>query len=209
MGFCMFANVAVAIAHARATLGIGRVAVVDWDVHHGNGTSEIFDADPSVLFCSIHESPLYPGTGAAGDVGSGPGTGLTVNLPVPGGSGDAVFGSLVEHVAAPIARAYAPELILVSAGFDAHADDPLSSCTMTEAGYAGLARSVRRLGVELGAPVGVVLEGGYALGALARSIVATLEALAGALGPEADALLADHPLADRARDRLRPYWPSL
>ena len=107
MGFCFFNNVAVAAAHARAAHGVERVLILDWDVHHGNGTNDIFHADPSVLFCSIHEWPLYPGTGPAEDVGSGAGEGFTVNLPVPGGSGDAVHGSLVEHVVAPLIRGVA------------------------------------------------------------------------------------------------------
>ena len=127
MGFCFFNNVAVAAAHARAAHGAERVLILDWDVHHGNGTNDIFHADPSVLFFSIHEWPLYPGTGPAEDAGSGAGEGFTVNLPVPGGSGDEVHGSLVEHVVAPLMRAWEPQLVLVSAGFDAHRADPLAS----------------------------------------------------------------------------------
>ena len=102
MGFCFFNNVAVAAAHARAAHGVERVLILDWDVHHGNGTNDIFHAEPDVVFVSIHESPLYPGTGPARDVGSGAGVGRTVNLPVPGGSGDGVFAGLVEHLVAPL-----------------------------------------------------------------------------------------------------------
>ena len=146
MGFCFFNNVAVAAAHARAAHGAERVLIVDWDVHHGNGTNDIFHADPSVLFCSIHEWPLYPGTGPAGDAGSGAGVGYTVNLPVPAGSGDDVHGSLVEHVVAPLCVAYAPQLVLVSAGFDAHRADPLASLRLSDAVMrakpASLSRSV-------------------------------------------------------------------
>ena len=207
MGFCLLNNVAIAARHARDAHGLERILVLDWDVHHGNGTAEIFDRDAGVLVCPIHESPLYPGTGAAGDVGSGPGAGLTVNLPVPGGSGDDAFGSLVEHVAAPIASAYRPQLILVSAGFDAHVDDPLASCTVTEAGFAAMAASVRDVAAVLEAPVGIVLEGGYALDALAGSLIATLATVAG--DESAEALSVEHPLAARARQRLAAYWPTL
>ena len=207
MGFCLLNNIAIAARYARDAHGLDRVMVLDWDVHHGNGTGEIFDDDAGVLFCSIHESPLYPGTGSAGDVGSGAGAGLTVNLPVPGGSGDAAFRSLVEHVAVPILGAYRPQLILVSAGFDAHADDPLATCRVTEAGFAAMAAAVRDAAATLGAPVGIVLEGGYALNALAGSLVATLESVAG--GTPAEPLATEHPLAARARERLTTYWPVL
>jgi len=207
MGFCLFNNVAVAAQHARDVHGIERVAIFDFDVHHGNGTNDIFHADPQVLFLSIHESPLYPGTGPASDVGSGPGEGYTVNLPVPGGSGDEVFCSLVEHVVAPVVAEFAPGLVLVSAGFDAHVDDPLAGCRVTDAGFAAMATSMRRTANGLGAPLGIVLEGGYALGALSRSFVATLEAVgAGVAAPGEVAL---DPLAGAARERLAGRWASL
>src|SRR5207247_6273426 len=128
--------------------GAHRVLILDWDVHHGNGTNDIFHATAEVLFVSVHESPLYPGTGPAGDVGSGEGEGFTVNLPVPAGSGDETFCSLVEHVAVPLALAYEPQLVLVSAGFDAHIADPLAGCRVTEHGYAAMAGSARRLAEE-------------------------------------------------------------
>ncbi len=207
MGFCFFNNVAVAAAHARAAHGLERVLILDWDVHHGNGTNDIFHADPSVLFVSIHESPLYPGTGPASDVGSGAGAGFTVNLPVPGGSGDAVYGSLVEHVAVPLIRGWAPELVLISAGFDAHAADPLATCTVSDAGFAGMAASLRRASAEVGAPLGLVLEGGYSVEALAASMAAVVPVLAAA-EPAAAPDLAVHPLARAAAERLERYWPA-
>jgi acetoin utilization deacetylase AcuC-like enzyme len=182
--------------------------VLDWDVHHGNGTNDIFHASDQVLFVSIHQSPLWPGTGAADDVGTGAGEGYTVNLPVPPGSGDAEFASLVEHVAVPLAEAFAPQLILVSAGYDAHRDDPLGGCAVTEAGFAQMARSVRRVGAALGAPVGCVLEGGYAPAALARSVAVTLEALLGAPDPEPVSGVAPA-AALGARSRLARWWPAL
>jgi acetoin utilization deacetylase AcuC-like enzyme len=208
MGFCLFNNVAVAARHALDAHGLERILVLDWDVHHGNGTADIFEATDEVLFVSIHEWPLYPGTGAASEVGSGPGEGYTVNLPVPGGSGDEVWCSLVEHVAVALARAYDPQLVLVSAGYDAHADDPLADCRVTDRGYAAMTGSVRRLAEELGVPFGFVLEGGYELGALAGSVAATLEtATAAAQAPPAPA--QTHPLAERARALLAPRWPAL
>jgi acetoin utilization deacetylase AcuC-like enzyme len=177
MGFCLFNNVAVAARRARDEHGVRRLLILDWDVHHGNGTQDVFYETAEVLFCSIHQWPLYPGTGAARETGSGAGAGYTLNLPVPAGADDAMFTSLVEHVLAPAAREYGAQLVLISAGFDAHVDDPLASCRVTDAGYATMAGSVRALAEELEAPVGVVLEGGYELGALSRGMEATLEAL--------------------------------
>jgi acetoin utilization deacetylase AcuC-like enzyme len=208
MGFCLFNNVAVAAAHALSS-GASRVLIADWDVHHGNGTNDIFHARDDVLFCSIHQWPLYPGTGRETDVGEGLGEGYTVNLPVPGGSGDAVFVSLLEHVVRPLARAYSPDLVLLSAGYDAHADDPLAGCVVTDAGYRAMSASVRAMADELGVPLGIVLEGGYDLGALARSLVITLETV-GAEQALAVPDVAPHALATLARERLaRQHWPSL
>jgi acetoin utilization deacetylase AcuC-like enzyme len=205
MGFCLFNNVAVAAAHARSSHDVERVLVLDWDVHHGNGTNDIFHASPAVLFCSIHQSPLYPGTGPAGDVGSGEGMGYTLNMPVPPGSGDEVFCSLVEHVVVPLARAYEPQLVLISAGFDAHADDPLADCRVTDAGYARMAGAIALCARELSAPCGLVLEGGYALAALARGVAAALSALA---SPQAHGDLPVAPHARAARERLAAHWPA-
>ncbi|MGI8428450.1 MAG: histone deacetylase family protein [Solirubrobacteraceae bacterium] len=212
MGFCLFNNIAIAARYALAARGLQRVMILDWDVHHGNGTNDIFHASDQVLFVSIHQSPLYPGTGRASDVGSGDGTGFTVNLPVPPGSDDVVYRSLVDHVAVPLALAFAPQLVLISAGYDAHRDDPLAECRVSEEGYATMARSVRRVCDELRAPVGGVLEGGYALDPLGRSVAATLEGLA--VGDEAlvmpgagedDAV----PVAREAIERLTEWWPTL
>src|SRR4051794_10730029 len=163
MGFCLFDNVAIGAQHALGEHGCKRVMIVDWDVHHGNGTNAIFHDRDDVLFCSIHESPLYPGTGPASDVGHGAGEGFTVNMPVPGGSGDDVFLAHLEHVVAPLARSFAPDLLLVSAGYDAHADDPLASCVVSDDGYAGMAALLRATADELGIALGIVLEGGYDL----------------------------------------------
>jgi acetoin utilization deacetylase AcuC-like enzyme len=209
MGFCLFNSVAVAARRALdGGFGVSRVLVLDWDVHHGNGTNDIFHATDEVLFASIHESPLYPGTGPASDVGRGAGEGYTVNLPVPGGSGDETFLSLVAHVVAPLARAYAPGLVLVSAGFDAHVDDPLAGCRVTDAGFAAMAAEMRALAAELGVPCGLVLEGGYDLGALARSLCDVLDVFSRDDAPARPDVPVD-PLAARARQRLAGYWPTL
>ena len=207
MGFCLFNNVAVAAQHAIGVRGLDRVMVLDWDVHHGNGTNDIFHASDQVLFVSIHQSPLYPGTGPARDAGSGPGEGYTVNLPVPATSDDALYLSLVRHVVEPLALVYEPQLLLISAGYDAHRDDPLAECHVTEAGFAAMTAAVRRLAATLGVPLGCVLEGGYALGPLARSVAATLAALTGE--PGAEEPVGEAPLAREARSRLSRWWPAL
>jgi acetoin utilization deacetylase AcuC-like enzyme len=208
MGFCLFNNVAVGAAHAIGAHGAQRVMIFDWDVHHGNGTNAIFHERDDVLFCSIHQSPLYPGSGPASDAGGGAGEGYTVNMPVPGGSGDAVFLSHVEHVVRPLARRYAPDLLLLSAGYDAHAEDPLAGCRVTDAGFAGMAALMRATADELGIGLGLVLEGGYDLSALSRSVVVTLEALGAADAPALSQVPLD-PLALRAQERLATYWPAL
>ena len=206
MGFCLFANAAVAARHALDSLGVERVFVLDWDVHHGNGTNDIFHSERAVLFASIHQSPLYPGTGPLSDAGSGEGEGYTINLPVPPGSGEDTWLALVEHVVVPAARAFEPQLILVSAGFDAHRDDPLASCLLEADSFAQMALWVRALGEELGAPVGGVLEGGYDLTGLAKSTAAALEAFARGgepRGAEPDAVTA------RSLEQVGRYWPAV
>jgi acetoin utilization deacetylase AcuC-like enzyme len=205
MGFCLFNNVAVAAAHALESLGLERVLVLDWDVHHGNGTQAIFYDSAQVLYTSVHQSPLYPGTGAATDLGSGDGEGYTVNMPVPPGSGPDEFLSLVQQIVVPIAREWRPQLLCISAGYDAHRDDPLANCELDDPAYGDMAASMRDLAEELDAPLLVCLEGGYALGALSRSVVATLEALTSERAPrEAPAQPA---LA--YRDRLGRFWGSI
>ena len=177
MGFCLFNNIAVAARYALDARRLERVMIIDWDVHHGNSTNDIFHPSRQVLFVSIHQSPLFPFTGQASDVGEGEGAGFTVNLPVPAGAGDQVWVSLIEHVVVSLAYAFEPQLVLISAGYDAHRDDPLADCAVTEEGFAAMTRAIARVGASLAAPVGAVLEGGYALGALGRSVAATLQAL--------------------------------
>jgi acetoin utilization deacetylase AcuC-like enzyme len=208
MGFCLFNNVAVGAAAALAR-GTERVLVVDWDVHHGNGTQEIFYRDPRVLYVSTHAYPFYPGTGAAEEVGEGPGRGFTVNLPLPAGCGDGEYAPLYREVVEPLARAFAPEIVLVSVGFDPHTLDPLAGMNVTERGFATLARSC--LEAAEGARGCVfVLEGGYALPALAASGAAVLQVLLGADGGEAVAPSeAGSRLAALYRQALSPLWPTL
>ncbi len=175
MGFCLLNNVAVAAAHARAR-GVARVAIVDFDVHHGNGTQEIFYADPSVLYLSLHQSPLYPGTGACAERGLGDGHGYNLNIPLSAGADDAVYSAAVERIVAPVLESFQPGLVLFSAGFDAHARDPLAQMQMTDAGFRALLRRALAA-LAPGVGVGLVLEGGYDLQALGQSLGASLEGL--------------------------------
>jgi len=172
MGFCLFNNVAVAAAAAVAR-GLSRVAVVDIDVHHGNGTQWMFYADPKVLYVSTHQFPFYPGTGAAEEVGSGAGKGFTFNVPLAAGATDADYAAAYRTVAGVLEN-YAPELLLVSAGFDAHADDPLASMRMSAAGYAAVVRSLADAAARIGCPMALVTEGGYDLDALRACLDACL-----------------------------------
>jgi len=204
MGFCLFDNVAVAAAVALESLGAERVFVLDWDVHHGNGTAEAFRHRADVLFVSIHQQGLYPGTGLLNDLGSGAGEGYTINLPVPSGSGEEIWLSLLEHIVVPVATAYKPDLILVSAGFDAHRLDPLAGCALETESFAQMACQVRDLAASLGVPLGAVLEGGYHQGALVDSLLATLPALAGE--GESVSAAPDPILTSRAATYVTPYW---
>ena len=175
MGFCLFNNVAVAAAAAIAG-GLSRVAIVDIDVHHGNGTQWMFYDDPRVLYVSTHQFPFYPGTGAADEIGTGEGKGFTLNIPLPAGARDADYAAAYETVAARL-KEYAPELLLISAGFDAHADDPLASMRVTTAGYAAIVRTLKDAAARIPCPIALVTEGGYDLDALGACLEASFEVL--------------------------------
>ncbi len=184
MGFCLFNNIAIAAAHARAALGCQRVLIVDWDVHHGNGTQHAFYDRSDVLYFSTHRSPFYPGTGGADEVGAGEGAGHTVNVPLGARCGDAEYAAIFDELLGPVADAYRPDLLLVSAGFDAHRDDPLGGMGVTAEGFAALCGRVRGITQRhAGDRLVLILEGGYDLGALAESVHACVEVLAGATCP--------------------------
>lgn len=204
MGFCLFNNVAIAAEYAIRELGVRRVFVLDWDVHHGNGTAEAFRRRSDVLFVSIHQSGLYPGTGPLGDVGSGEGEGYTINLPVPAGSEEDLWLSLLEHIVLPAASAFEPELVLLSAGFDAHRADPLAGVRLETDSFAEMTRHVRDMARSVGAPLGAVLEGGYEPAILGECVIATLQAL-GDAQPATQA--APEPLlTSRAAAQIGRYW---
>ncbi len=173
MGFCFFNNIALAARYLQKQHGLTRVAIVDWDVHHGNGTQHLFETDPTVLYISIHQDPytLYPGTGKAGEIGRGAGEGATLNVPMPPGSTDADYLRALETLILPKLQAFAPEFLLISAGFDAHADDPLAGILLTEQGYRDMGARLAALAQEAcQGRIITVLEGGYNLSVLAACV---------------------------------------
>jgi acetoin utilization deacetylase AcuC-like enzyme len=204
MGFCLFNNVAIAAELAIQELGVRRVMIVDWDVHHGNGTAEIFRKRADVLFASIHQAGLFPGTGALSDAGSGEGLGYTVNIPVPSGADEEVWLSVLEHVIVPVGLEFAPQLVLISAGFDAHEADPLGGCLLDAQSFAEMARHVRELADRFDAPIGAVLEGGYDPVALAGSVLATVRALDGE--GDADSIAPDPLVTSRVASHVGHFW---
>ncbi len=177
-GFCLLNNVGVAAMALRAAGLAQRIAIVDWDVHHGDGTQAIFDADRDLCYASTHQSPFYPGSGAATERGTGPGLGTMHNVPLSAGSGDDPFIAAWTTVLLPAVEAFAPEAILVSAGYDAHRDDPLAELEVTEVGYRLVAEGLGQLARRLGLPgVGLTLEGGYDLAALRASTAASVQGI--------------------------------
>jgi acetoin utilization deacetylase AcuC-like enzyme len=216
MGFCLFNNVAIGAMFARRILGLDRILIVDWDVHHGNGTQHSFENDPSVLFFSIHQYPLYPGTGLFTEIGIGKGEGFTMNLPLPKGYGDGEYTAIFEMLLKPVAREFHPDMILVSAGFDAHFSDPLGGMRLSSAGYAALTRLLMEIAAACcSGKLVLTLEGGYHLGALEASIRSVLLELSGSSHTDVrqTAEVLDSRKLDYAVSRFthvhRPYWRSL
>jgi acetoin utilization deacetylase AcuC-like enzyme len=213
MGFCLLNNIAIAAAALRAEEGLERIAILDWDVHHGNGTQHLFEADRDLLFISLHQFPFYPGTGGLGERGAGTGVGATVNLPLPAGCGDAEYGTALDSIVAPVLREFRPELILVSAGFDAHARDPLAGMQVSSDGFGRMAASVRAVAEQVcDGRLLLVLEGGYDLEALGESVSAVVQALSitkpreersPTPGPSAQALV------EKFRQVHGEHWPSV
>jgi acetoin utilization deacetylase AcuC-like enzyme len=215
MGFCLFNNIAVAAAHARAK-GIDRVAIVDYDVHHGNGTQWSFYDDPSVLFISSHQYPYYPGTGAAAETGTGRGAGFTINLPMAAGGTDADYELAYSAIAFPVLRQFRPELILMSAGFDALEDDPLGGMRLSADGFARLTATICDIANECsGGRVIAITEGGYDLGGLAsclRAVIPVLDDSRGQRGPgpahnvHAQSAPRGRATVDTVLPQARKYW---
>lgn len=180
MGFCLFNNLAVGVRHAQAAHGIKRVLAVDWDLHHGNGTQHSFENDSSVLYFSTHQYPYYPGSGASEEIGKGSGEGFTVNVPLSSGKGNGEYAAVFDRILKPIALEFDPELILVSAGFDIHANDPLGGMRVTSHGFARLTRRLMDIADACcRGRVVMTLEGGYDLDGLSSSVKAVIREMAG------------------------------
>ena len=207
MGFCLFNNVAIA-ARTLLARGMERVAIVDWDVHHGNGTQAAFYDEPRVLFCSLHQWPLYPGSGWFNECGDGEGEGFTVNLPLPVGCRDGDYVQALEQVVEPIVEQFAPQAILVSAGFDPHADEPLASLQLSENGFAALALRLLALAQRRAeGRLALVLEGGYDRPATNRSVAAVLAAISSEQAPAVTASAgAAQAAIERAREVQGRFW---
>ncbi len=215
MGYCIFNNVAVGAMYARMVLGLLRVLIVDFDVHHGNGTCHIFERDPAVLFFSIHQSPLFPGTGLFTETGRGPGEGYSINIPLSKGYGEAEFTAIFMQILKPVAGEFKPDLILVSAGFDIHESDPLGKMKVTSRGFGPITASIMDIAKENQAMLVFVLEGGYHIQALAKSVETMLQVLSGTLMPEYPevAAAADpkkmNPVMLRCRHVHGEFWKEM
>ncbi|HSO19967.1 MAG TPA: histone deacetylase [Desulfosarcina sp.] len=216
MGYCIFNNVAVGAMAARSRMGLNRVMVVDWDLHHGNGTQHVFERDPSVFFFSPHQFPHDPGTGHFTETGLGPGEGTTMNVPLIRGLGDAEFTAIYRRLLIPVALGFRPDLILVSAGFDIHADDPLGGMRVTPEGFAGLTRLVLEVARQIcRGRVVFCLEGGYHPGALTESVTAMIDELTDRTRTDVDAMASRaegsrlDALLERCIHTQRRFWKEL
>lgn len=212
MGFCIFNNVAIAAKYAQKAHGIERVLIVDWDLHHGNGTQWAFYSDPAVLYFSTHQYPYYPGTGAINECGTGKGEGFNINVPLPAGMGDGDYAEIFKRVLAPVADEFRPEFIIVSAGFDAHKDDPLGGMELTEEGYGLMTQLLMELSDRHAhSRLLLVLEGGYNLEGLKNSVAEVLSALQGKQYPVDNIKPQDKVLEiiDRVIKFNKRYWKNL
>jgi acetoin utilization deacetylase AcuC-like enzyme len=206
MGFCLLNNVAIAAEHLRRVHGLSRIAIVDWDLHHGNGTEAIFYDDPGVLYVSLHQYPYYPGTGAATDVGAGEGLGYNINVPFSAGVGDEGYALAFSEIVEPALRQFDPEFVLVSAGFDCHHRDPLGGMRVSERGFVEMSRRLLAVAEDhSGGRLAAVLEGGYDLDAIRSSTEVVLDELCRPTPSPAEALPHSAAL-DRLKEILRPFW---
>jgi acetoin utilization deacetylase AcuC-like enzyme len=207
MGFCLFNSVAIGAQYLREKFGLKRVLVLDWDLHHGNGTQHSFYDDPGVLYVSTHQYPYYPGTGAAEEVGRGQGEGHTVNLPLPAGRGDTEYQELFQGIIDPICRQFDPEFVLISAGFDAHTRDPLGGMEVTEEGFGSMARILLRVARDHAQDrCAAILEGGYDLEGLQKSVVRVLDEMGGETLTQALPQIEPRGLLPRVKAVQRQYW---
>ncbi len=216
MGFCIYNNIALAAAYARRQLGYKKILIIDWDVHHGNGTQDIFYDDPGVLFISLHQYPWWPyETGWFTEDGTGEGKGFNLNIPLPGGTGDSGYLAAWDRIVMPVSLEYKPDIILISAGYDAHQKDPMSGQQVTSTGFGLLAERLRILSEMTGAKSACFLEGGYDTGALAESVIGTLSALSKSSEPDLKPVTGNqspHEFEERlssVRKHFSQYWPSL
>ena len=218
MGFCLFNNVAIGAKHALEDKKLNRILIVDWDLHHGNGTQHSFYSDNRVIYFSTHQYPYYPGTGSLQEIGEGKGEGYTINVPLSTGNGDEEYANIFRHILIPIGRSFRPELILVSAGFDIHKGDPLGGMNVTEIGFARLAYLILKLAEETcRGRVVFSLEGGYNVEGEAKAVVQILHTLQGNLPfdpkerekAEDQALRRILPTLDRIKSIYKPYWEVL
>jgi acetoin utilization deacetylase AcuC-like enzyme len=217
MGFCLFNNVAVGARYGLEHLGLERVAIFDWDLHHGNGTQHSFYASEQVLYLSTHAYPYYPGSGGLAEVGAGEGEGFTVNVPLPGGQDDRAFASIVKEIIVPVTRDYNPDFIIISAGFDTYFGDPLGTMAVTQQGFASMTKQFVDLAGEIcGGRLLVALEGGYNLQGLRDGVLAVLAELSGnqecpgKVDEETLQAIIDSdsevPVIEQVRDIAKRYW---